>query len=105
MKFLEKGHTFMRADAIHGAIGRKMKKMENIHTYDDFVEVCGSAASRNRPIPLHYGDFYQFVDGHRSRQTKKETIPQFQRLNSRRGVKICITSRVFKTKTTPSATS
>ena len=66
MKFLEKGRTFMRADAIHGAIGRKMKKMENIHTYNDFMEVCGLAASRNRPNPLQCGDFYQFVDGHRS---------------------------------------
>ena len=76
VKFLEKGHTFMRADAVHGAIGRKMKNIKNIYTYDDFVEVCGSAASRNRPMPLQCGDFYQFPDGHRSRQTKKEKIPQ-----------------------------
>ena len=71
----------MRADAIHGAIGRKMKKMENIHTYNDFMEVCGSAASRNRPNPLQCGDFYQFVDGHRSWRTKKETIPQLNQIS------------------------
>ena len=40
------------------------------------MEVCGTAASRNCPISLQCQDFYQFPDGHRSRQTKKEKIPQ-----------------------------
>ena len=41
IKYLQKGHTFMKADSVHGVIWRKMKKCEeNIFTFDDFVELC-----------------------------------------------------------------
>ena len=43
LKFLERGHTFMRADSLHGNIGAKMKKHKNIYTFDDFVDVCRKA--------------------------------------------------------------
>ena len=68
-KYLEPGHTFMRADSVHGAIGTKMKEAETIDTYDDFIDLCGKAGKRNRPIPMAANDFFQVKDGHPQRRT------------------------------------
>ena len=40
IKFLEKGHTFMEADSIHGDIGSLFKKYNTVVTFNDFVEIC-----------------------------------------------------------------
>ena len=36
----------MRADSVHGCIGLKMKKYQEIHTFDDFVELCQKASKK-----------------------------------------------------------
>ena len=45
IKYLEKGHTYMKADSVHGRIGKKMKKCDNIFTFDDFVQLCNHASN------------------------------------------------------------
>ena len=45
IKYLEKGHTYMKADSVHGSIGKKMKKCDNIFTFDDFVQLCNHAST------------------------------------------------------------
>ena len=37
VKYLEKGHPFMAADAIHENIGKLFRKISNVATFDDFV--------------------------------------------------------------------
>ena len=44
MKYLEKGHTFMSADAVHALIGKRMKHTETVLTFDDFVNLCSKAS-------------------------------------------------------------
>ena len=75
LKFLERGHTFMRADSIHGNIGSAMRKRPNIYTFDDFVDVCDGSAKKIRPVTLGVHDFYEFEDGHRARTSKTVTLP------------------------------
>ena len=43
LKFLERGHTFMRADSIHGIIGKSLKKTQiyNFPHLLDKIENCG----------------------------------------------------------------
>ena len=60
MKYLQKGHTYMKADSIHGSIGKKMKQAENIFTFDDFVELCQKSSKTITPILMEYIDFYDF---------------------------------------------
>ena len=73
LEFLEKGHTFMRADAIHGTIGKRMKKSPIISTFNDFVSSVSKWGKNIQPI-LHH-EFYDFVKKNRSRSSKGESIP------------------------------
>jgi len=70
IKYLQKGHTFMKADSVHGSIGRRMKKRENIFTFDDFVELCNSASKRIMSIVMSCEDFYGFSGEQRTRGKK-----------------------------------
>ena len=76
IKYLERGHTYMRADSIHGSIGKRMKKCPEICNFPEFVDVCDKAAAKIKPIAMHHTDFYQFTDETRSRNTKKVTMPK-----------------------------
>ena len=42
IKFLEKGHTFMAADAIYGNIGKLFRKTGTVASFDDFLQLCGN---------------------------------------------------------------
>jgi hypothetical protein len=46
IKYLERGHTFLKADSVHGLIGKRMKKESEILTFDDFVDLCGKAEKK-----------------------------------------------------------
>jgi len=75
IKFLERGHTFMKADSVHGLIGMKMKKTAEILTFDDFVELCNKAGKKIKPVILSEHDFYNFVPMQRARKTTNVTLP------------------------------
>ena len=45
VKYLEKGHTYMRSDCIHGAIGKKIKKTPDICDFDDLNNLIISSMS------------------------------------------------------------
>ena len=55
IKYLEKGHTFMAADAIHGNIGKLFRKTSTVATFDDFVQLCEKANKNIKSIvyPLY----------------------------------------------------
>ena len=50
--YLEKGHTFMAADSIHGNIGKLFRKTSTIPTFNDFVELCEKANSNIKTVIL-----------------------------------------------------
>lgn len=72
IKYFEKGHTYMRADSVHGSIGKAMKKREEILDWGDFVTVVNNARKSNRVVELT--QFYKFTDHHRQ-GTKKQPMP------------------------------
>ena len=76
IKFLEKGHTFMRFDSVHGSIGKSLKSEELVPDFDDFVELCSRSSKSIKSVVLHSNDMYKFVDGHRCRSNKKVTLPK-----------------------------
>ena len=80
VRYLERGHTFMRADSVHGCRGSKMKKCQEIHTFDDFVKLCQKASKKIKAVVMHPSDFYALEDGHRSRQSKNLTLPKLSEL-------------------------
>ena len=75
MRYLERGHTFMRADSIHGSIAKKMKKSPNIYDFEGFVDICDSAAQSTKPVAMKHDDFYLFESNQRSRQSKHVKLP------------------------------
>ena len=55
IKCLEKGHTFMAADAMYGNIGKLFRKTSTVATFDDFVQLCEKANKNIKSIvyPLY----------------------------------------------------
>ena len=43
IRYLEKGHTFMRADAIHGLISRHLRRIQMIGTFSELVKGIGES--------------------------------------------------------------
>ena len=70
IKYLEKGHTYMRADSVHGTIAKKMRSQSEVVNFLDFVALVDSASKTTKPIALNTHDFYEFTAENRVRQTK-----------------------------------
>ena len=45
IRYLEKGHTYMAADAILENIGKLFRKTSTVATFDDFVQLCEKATT------------------------------------------------------------
>lgn len=78
IKYFEPGHSFMKADSVHGKIGTEWKRRNEILDMDDVVEVVLKSSRKNKPILLHHSDFIQFIDGCKQRRkttTGETNIP------------------------------
>ena len=68
-KYLVKGHTFMRPNAIYGAIGNKRKKKGDVHDWNDLETLIESAAKTSNTstlTPLQI--IYRFLNGYKKNQ-------------------------------------
>lgn len=82
IKYLERGHTYMRADSVHGSIGKRWKmRTTEVRNFEELVDLCDKSAAVIKPVEMHYTDFYAFKDEHRSRQSKKVTLPKLQNIS------------------------
>ena len=52
VKYLEKGHTYTKADSVHGSIGKKLKKQADVLTFPHFVDLVDSAGKSIKPVVL-----------------------------------------------------
>jgi len=75
VKYLEKGHTYMKADSVHGSIGKKLKKQAEVLTFPDFVDLVDTAGKSIKPVVLETTDFHEFTAQNRTRKTKHLTLP------------------------------
>ena len=60
MKYLEKGHTFMRSDSIHGLIGKKLKREPEVLDFADLEKLIQSVKGDLKIISLTASDFLPF---------------------------------------------
>ena len=60
MRYLEKGHTFMRSDSIHGLIGKRLKQTAEVLTFQDLIELIQDSKKDVLVAPLAAGDFTNF---------------------------------------------
>ena len=72
----------MRADSVHGSIGRRMKKSAEVCNFDEFVDICTKSAQSIKPIVMQHGDFYQVPEMHRTRTSKKVQLPKISEIRS-----------------------
>ena len=52
VKYLERGHTFMRCDSIHGQISKRLQRAKNVYTFDDLILIIRSSSTNILPIPM-----------------------------------------------------
>ena len=60
LKYLEVGHTYMAADAVHAAITSKLNKQEYLYDKEDFVSLIERSQKKNKVITLEYNEMYEF---------------------------------------------
>ena len=72
IKYFEPGHTYMRADSVHGSIGTAMKREEQILDWDDLTKLVNKSSAKATVVELN--EFYKVDDYHRQ-STKKLPIP------------------------------
>ena len=73
LRYLEKGHTFMKADSVHGQIGKKLKKAGEVITFDELCDLCEKSGSSIKVVTMSCTDFKKCTSGVRSRRTSNET--------------------------------
>ena len=61
LRYFEAGHTFMAADAVHGLIGQKMKKMPEIITFSELTQIVAKSGRNITPVCMCTDDFHCFV--------------------------------------------
>ena len=75
IKYLEKGHIFMAADAIHENIGKLFHKTSTFATFDDFVQPCEKANNNIKTVVLDLPFIYPISKKARTRSSTKVKMP------------------------------
>ena len=81
IKYLHKGHTYMRADSLHGSFGKKLKAKDEIINFQSFSNICLLARKNVRCIHMTHENFFDFPSEVRSRKTKAgRSIPLLEEI-------------------------
>lgn len=60
IKYLERGHTFNRADSIHGAIGRRLKG-RTVCTFEEISTLIATSGKKTECLPLAASNFRNWI--------------------------------------------
>ena len=61
IKYLEHGHTYMKADAVHGIIGRKIRKSQCLFEFRDLLQLVDKASYSMHAMELHLEDILKWT--------------------------------------------
>ena len=64
LRYWEKGHTYMRPDAVHGTIGFKTKKIGSIYDWNDLTETISQSSKKKEVITIDPSCIFSFTDLH-----------------------------------------
>lgn len=78
-KYFEPGHSFMKADSIHGQIGKKWKQATEILDFEDLENLIRSSNKKNHIVSLRPEDFRKFENGCLLRK-KDSSTPKLQEI-------------------------
>lgn len=90
LKFLEKGHTFMSADSVHGSITKKMNSHAAIFDFKDFTEIIKSSRKDIGCLILDHKLMHQFEN--ESKKVRGFLISEVRVASFRRG-SLCLFSK------------
>ena len=77
LKYFERGHTFMSADAYHHLVEKAMCEMKNVYNYNDFVKAL---EQDGQTLLLDYKTFFEIPRGvSESKRTKSK--PKLERIS------------------------
>ena len=62
IKYLEPGHTFMKADSVHGCIGRKLREEPLLYDFDDLNQLIRTAKSDLEVTELNASDILPLLN-------------------------------------------
>jgi hypothetical protein len=80
-KYFQPGHSFMKADSIHGQIGKKWNKTPEVLDYEDLEKLIKSSNRFNNIVSLRSEDFKLFENGCIQRK-KGSPIPKLGEIKS-----------------------
>ncbi|KAF0292590.1 hypothetical protein FJT64_020052 [Amphibalanus amphitrite] len=63
----------MKADSVHGQIGKKLKKTGEVITFDELCDLCEKSGSNIKVVTMSSADFKRCASGVRSRKASGST--------------------------------
>ena len=75
LKYLEKGHIYMKPDSIHGLIGKKLKNKQKYLLFPISLTWWILPENLSKPVVLGISDFYEFCADNSTRKSKHVTLP------------------------------
>ena len=76
IRYVERGHTYMRPDAIHGHISQRLQKAQSVYTFTDLVREISSATKCLHSLPMGHQNFRNWT----SLKQAKATCPKLHQL-------------------------
>ena len=73
-KYLERGHTFMRADVIHGSISKKLTRAQAVYDFPDLVAIIQGSISAMSAVQMRVQDFRLWTSLRTSKSLKISNI-------------------------------
>ena len=78
LNYFEPGHTYMKADAVHGHIAQKLKRDRQVTTFSDLLSSIRHSQHRILAVPLSISDFREWS----SLKAPKATCPKLQTIRA-----------------------
>ncbi|KAF0301326.1 hypothetical protein FJT64_026333 [Amphibalanus amphitrite] len=89
VKFLEKGHTSMSADAVHQVVNKFLSKKNEVADFQDFVEACAHASDVVEMAATDFRDISSGISASRLKKLAGEdlrpTLRKMRAIQARRG--------------------
>ena len=83
LNYFEPGHTYMKADAVHGHIARKLKRDRQINTFSDLLSSIHDSQQKMQVVPMSISDFREWT----SLKAPNAAYPKLQTIRAIRVVK------------------
>ena len=87
LRYLEKGHTFMKADSIHGAIGRRLRREKEVLEFSQLCSVISTSLKSGLVLQMDASDFLPLMSIKDKKLASYPKLRSIKEVQSQKGSK------------------